>query len=335
MEVAATISLKGASVLVTGAAGFLGSHLCERLLDEGAAVIGVDNFDPFYDPGIKRSNLACFAKRISFIEADIRNQDAMAAVFAMPVDIVAHLAGYAGVRSSIERPSEYCDVNVTGTANMLQLATRINARHFVFASSSSVYGDRVDVPFRETNNVDRPISPYAATKRAGELLCATWNALYSLPTSCLRFFTAYGPRQRPDMAIARFARLIGAGRPVPMFGDGSMQRDFTYCDDIIDGVIRIAQRPAGYQIINLGAGKLTSLDQLIRLLGAEMGVTPVFDEQPLQLGDVSTTLADISKAQEMYGYRPGYPLERGLKSYVSWLRSSAVSAMNSSSSIAL
>jgi UDP-glucuronate 4-epimerase len=239
---AASRELRAANtILVTGAAGFIGSHLCERLLERGHRVIGVDNFDPFYDPAVKRRNLEGFREhdRFRFLEADIRDRQGLEAALdeeAGDVDVIVHLAARAGVRPSIEDPEAYTSNNVDGTVTLLELARRRGIRRFVFGSSSSVYGNNDKVPFSEEDPVEEPISPYAATKRAGELLCHTWHHLYGLSIVSLRFFTVYGPRQRPDLAIHKFARLMAEGRPIPMYGDGSTRRDYTYIDDILQGV---------------------------------------------------------------------------------------------------
>jgi UDP-glucuronate 4-epimerase len=322
-----TVDVGASTVLVTGAAGFIGSHLCDRLLATGVRVTGIDNFDPLYDRRIKERNMAgaLAHPNYDFLEADILDVPRLAEVIANGrFDLIVHLAALAGVRQSIERPVKYCEVNVTGTANMLEAARQAEIRHFVSSSSSSVYGDRAEIPFRETDNVDRPFSPYAATKKAGELLCATYHSLYDLPVTCVRFFTVYGPRQRPEMAISKFARLMLRGAPVPMFGDGTMGRDFTFIDDIVDGLLAIAARPHGYQIVNLGGGRLTVLRDLIASLGAALGVEPIVERRPLQPGDVRQTLADLSRATELYGYKPAYPLEKGLRAFADWLRSDPV-----------
>lgn len=313
-------------VVVTGAAGFIGSHLCERLLGDGWAVVGVDNFDGFYDPQIKRANLAgCVGNaRFQLLEADIRDAEAVNSVFAgRDVEIVVHLAARAGVRPSIEEPVLYQDVNVNGTVVLLEAAKNFDVRKFVFASSSSVYGNNEKVPFSETDNVDYPISPYAATKKAGELLCHTYSHLYGIGMTCLRLFTVYGPRQRPDLAIHKFARLIEAGRPIPVFGDGSMMRDFSYIDDIIDGVVAAMDACRGYEIYNLGESRPVRLDALIAAIEAALGKKAIIQRMPMQPGDVDRTYADVQKAMLALGYRPRTDLETGLKRFVEWFRSGA------------
>jgi UDP-glucuronate 4-epimerase len=271
------------SILVTGAAGFIGSHLCERLLARGHRVIGVDNFDPFYDPAVKHRNLEGFREhdRFCFLEADIRDREGLEAALeeeAGDVDVIVHLAARAGVRPSIEDPEAYTSINVDGTVALLELARRRGISRFVFGSSSSVYGNNPKVPFSEDDPVEEPISPYAATKRAGELLCHTWHHLYGLSIVSLRFFTVYGPRQRPDLAIHKFARLMAEGRPIPMYGDGSTRRDYTYIDDIlqgIEGAIDHTDRPEPvWEIVNLGESHTTTLSRLIELVSGAMGVEP-------------------------------------------------------------
>lgn len=310
-------------ILVTGAAGFIGSHLCQRLVAQGRQVVGLDNFDPFYDPAVKRRNLEQLLTDESFelIEGDIRDAGCVASILARaPVDAIVHLAAKAGVRPSIADPTGYMDVNINGTVVMLEAAKKFNVEKFIFASSSSVYGNTPKVPFAETDNVDYPISPYAATKKAGELICHTYSHLYGLKMTCLRFFTVYGPRQRPDLAIHKFARLIEAGKPIPVYGDGSMRRDFTYIDDIIDGVVAAIDRCAGYEIYNLGESRPVRLDVLIAELEKALGKTAIIDRQPEQPGDVFQTYADVSKAVRCLGYHPKTQFTDGLARFVHWLR---------------
>ncbi len=311
--------------LVTGAAGFIGSHLTERLLRDGWSVVGVDNFDEFYAPQVKRRNIADALRhsRFQLIEADIRNQEAMEKAVASDVDVVVHLAARAGVRPSIEQPLLYNDVNVNGTLVMLEVVRRRGIRKFVFASSSSVYGNNKKVPFSETDNVDFPISPYAATKKAGELICHTYHHLYGIAISCLRFFTVYGPRQRPDLAIHKFARLIEDGQPLPIYGDGSMMRDFTYIDDIINGVVAAMERCTGYEIYNLGESRPISVTNLVAEIEKALGRKAVLKHLPAQPGDVERTYADVAKAQAQLGYQPSTHIATGLAHFVTWLRDSA------------
>jgi UDP-glucuronate 4-epimerase len=308
--------------IVTGAAGFIGSHLCERLLKDGWSVVGVDNFDNFYDPQIKHDNIkACLANsRFQMIEADIRDADKMNEIVAKGADVIAHLAAKAGVRPSIEQPLVYADVNINGTMSLLEAARKNRIGKFIFASSSSVYGNNKKTPFSESDNVDFPISPYAATKKAGELLCHTYHHLYGIPLTCLRFFTVYGPRQRPDLAIHKFARLIEQGKPIPVFGDGTMLRDFTYIDDIIDGTMAAIDKCAGFNIYNLGESRPISVNDLINELEKALGKKAVIEYLPKQPGDVEKTFADVSKARRDLGYNPNTEISAGLKRFVDWLR---------------
>lgn len=308
--------------LVTGAAGFIGSHLTERLLKDGWTVVGVDNFDAFYDPRIKRRNLAgslsCPAFRL--IEGDIRDRTAMEQAVEPDTDVIVHLAARAGVRPSIVEPALYTDVNINGTVTLLELARERGIPKFIFASSSSVYGNNKKVPFSEDDNVDFPISPYAATKKAGELICHTYHHLYGIAINCLRFFTVYGPRQRPDLAIHKFARLIEDGKPIPVYGDGSMMRDFTYIDDILSGVLAAMDRCTGYEIYNLGESQPISVNDLIAELEHALGKKANRQYLPLQPGDVDRTFADIAKAEAQLGYRPSTDIRTGLARFVAWFR---------------
>src|SRR5256712_9239256 len=275
-------------ILATGGAGFIGSHLAEALLKEGREVVVLDNFDDFYLPEVKRRNLEPLAGRPGFMvaEGDIGDQALVDKVFTTsPISVVVHLAARAGVRPSIQQPVQYCDVNVNGTAVLLEACRRHGIAKFIFGSSSSVYGNNSKLPFSEKYDVDRPISPYAATKRAGELLCAAYHELYTLNVFALRLFTVYGPRQRPEMAIHKFTRLIDRGLPVPRFGDGSTRRDYTYITDIIDGVLRSIERVQGFEIINLGGSRTTSLSDLISLLEKHLQQRAIVEQEPGQPGD--------------------------------------------------
>jgi UDP-glucuronate 4-epimerase len=317
-------------VLVTGGAGFIGGHLCQRFLDRGDSVVCVDTFDTFYDPAIKRATVEGLARSPGFrlVEADIRDLPRLEVELrAGEVDAVVHLAARPGVRPSIEDPLLYSRVNVEGTVSMLELARRLEVKAFVFGSSSSVYGDSSPVPFREDAPVAAPISPYAATKRAGELLCHAYSHLRGMAVVCLRFFTVYGPRQRPDLAIHKFARLMAAGEPIPFFGDGSTRRDYTYVDDIlqgIEGAVSYARaHPGCFEIFNLGESDTVSLSRLVELLGAALGVEPVLRRLPAQPGDVERTFADISRARDMIGYAPRVRIEEGIPRFVEWFRGGA------------
>jgi UDP-glucuronate 4-epimerase len=310
-------------VLLTGGAGFIGSHVAERLLARGDRVVALDNFNDFYDPALKRRNAAALAAAgAEIVTGDIRDRERVQELFERGrFDALVHLAALAGVRPSVEDPLAYADVNVQGTLVLLEeLRTRPQTR-FVFASSSSVYGANERVPFREDDEIHHPVSPYAATKRAGELLCWTYHHLFGIPTACLRFFTVYGPRQRPEMAIAKFVRAVLAGKPIPFYGDGTTRRDYTYIDDIVQGVVAALDRCAGYEIYNLGESETTSLSELVEQIGALCGRAPVLDRQPLQPGDVLITFADVSKARARLGYQPTTPVAEGLRRYVAWYRS--------------
>lgn len=321
------------SFLVTGAAGFIGSHVVEALLAVGHRVVGLDNFDDFYPRGVKESNLARVlgAPAFRLVEGDVRDARLLAGLTTSDT-VVVHLAARAGVRPSIELPELYTSVNVLGTATLLEAARLAGARRVVYASSSSVYGDTAPVPFEETWPAVQPISPYAATKRAAELLCATYAHLYPARIIALRFFTVYGPRQRPDLAIHKFARLMAEGRPVPFFGDGSTERDYTYIDDIVAGVLGAvdwtgaAMAGAGaFEIVNLGESRTTRLDRLVGLVsealaGEGMPASPVLDRRPAQPGDVLRTCADISKARRLLGYAPATTVEEGIPRFVRWFK---------------
>jgi UDP-glucuronate 4-epimerase len=314
-------------VMVTGAAGFIGSHLCERLLSRGHDIVGVDNFDDFYDPEVKRRNISTLMDQRAFgvVEADIRDATALESI-AGDFEMIVHLAARAGVRPSIEQPVLYQDVNVAGTLQLLEFARRRGVRNFVFGSSSSVYGNNRKVPFSEDDPVDHPISPYAATKRAGELMCHTYAHLFGIGCICLRFFTVYGPRQRPDLAIHRFTRLLSAGERIQQFGDGTTRRDYTHIGDIlqgIEGAMDFLKSNAGaFEILNLGESQTVELSRLIGLISDALGVEPEIDRLPNQPGDVDQTYADISRARRLLGYDPATPIETGIPQFVEWYRAS-------------
>ena len=310
-------------IFLTGAAGFIGSHVTERLLEEGHEVLGLDNFNHFYDPAIKEGNIAKALDHANFrlVRGDICDAALLEELFAeFKPDRLVHLAAWAGVRPSIENPSIYQSVNLEGTVNLFERCRHDGVNHIVFASSSSVYGDREKVPFSETDFVGQPISPYAATKRAGELLAYTWHHLFGLHIDCLRFFTVYGPRQRPEMAIAKFTQAIHDGDTVTLFGDGSSARDYTYIDDIVDGVMRSIERVEGYRIFNLGNSTPTRLSQLVELIGDAVGKAPVITHLPNQPGDVSRTFADVRFAADALGYNPQVSIEDGVMRYVEWFK---------------
>jgi UDP-glucuronate 4-epimerase len=311
------------NVLVTGGAGFIGSHLVETLHSQGREVLVFDSFDDFYLPEVKRRNLEPLKGRpgVTVVEGDIRDEALVEKVFSThPIGVVVHLAARAGVRPSIAQPVLYSSVNVLGTTVLLEACRRHGVAKFIFGSSSSVYGNNAKLPFSEKDDVDRPISPYAATKRAGELLCATYHELYRLNVFALRFFTVYGPRQRPEMAIHKFTRLIDRGLPLPRFGDGSTRRDYTYISDIIQGVLSAIERVQGFEIINLGGSQTTRLDELITLLERHLNMKAIVEDEPGQPGDVVATYADVDKARRLLGYEPKVPVEEGLKLFVDWYR---------------
>jgi UDP-glucuronate 4-epimerase len=310
-------------VLITGAAGFIGSHLTERLLARGDCLLGLDDFNDYYDPAIKRRNVAEALKneRFKLYEADICDEAALRHIFELErPDVVVHLAARAGVRPSLKDPNLYHRVNVIGGQHVLDACRDIRPSHLVFASSSSVYGGSTDVPFKEDNPVHRPISPYAATKRMNELQAHVYSHVYGLNVTMLRFFTVYGPRQRPDMAIHMFTKAILEGKPVAMFGDGSMRRDYTYIDDVIDGLVRCVDRPFRYEIFNLGEHHTTSLRELIDLIAKHCGKPARIEQKPKQPGDVEITYADIDHAREMLGYNPQFTMDEGIARYVAWYK---------------
>lgn len=311
-------------VLVTGAAGFIGSHVTERLLQQGNTVIGVDNFDAFYPRSVKARNIGETLTMPNFhlVESDIRDQERVWEIFArFRPDAVIHLAARAGVRSSIQDPAAYYETNVKGTLHLLTACQNYPVGNFVFASSSSVYGDSAHVPVSEGDTTDCPASPYAATKKAGEVLCFTYHRLLNLPITCLRFFTVFGPRQRPDLAIAKFVDLIAAGERVPFFGDGSTSRDYTYIDDTVNGILAALDKPADYAIYNLGNSSPVTLCEMINTLERTLNKKARLEHLPGQPGDVRTTYADIRKAQTCLGYAPSVCFEEGIQRYVAWWQS--------------
>ena len=313
-------------ILVTGGAGFIGSHLVENLLNEGSWRVTVaDNFNDFYAPELKRANVSSFLPNphFSLAEIDICDAEKLREVFAAnKFDAVVHLAARAGVRPSLSHPALYAQTNINGTLNLLELSKEHGVEQFVFGSSSSVYGVNCKVPFSETDRIQQPISPYAATKAAGELLCHTYSHLYPLRTVCLRFFTVYGARQRPDLAIRKFSRLILENKPIPLFGDGTTRRDYTYVDDIIQGVrAAIDYRQTDHEVFNLGESQTVELKELIKLLEENLGEKAIIDRQPMQPGDVPQTFADITKARELLGYNPTTKIEVGIRKFTDWIKS--------------
>ena len=309
------------NVLVTGGAGFIGSHVAERLLARGDAVTIVDDFNDFYDPALKRRHVAALAGRVQVVTADITDLAALRPVFAGGgFAAIVHLAARAGVRPSLQQPALYTRVNVLGTQHLLELAREFGVGKFVLASSSSVYGVNEKVPFHEADPVTKPISPYAATKLAAEALGHVYHHLYGLDVTALRFFTVYGPRQRPDLAIRKFAQAIRQGQPIELFGDGSTRRDYTYIDDILQGVLAALDARLGYEVINLGESRTVPLRELVELLERNLGQRAVIRWLPAQPGDVPVTYADIGKARRLLGYQPQVPIEDGIARFVAWLK---------------
>lgn len=312
-------------ILITGGAGFIGSHLVDRLLESNIEDITVvDDFNDFYNPDIKRANIRAQQDnpRYTLVEADIRDAAALEqSLTNTNFDCIVHLAARAGVRPSLAQPLLYNETNVNGTLNLLEFARQHSIKQFVFGSSSSVYGINAKVPFSEDDPIRQPISPYAATKGAGELLCHTYSHLYGIRCVCLRFFTVYGPRQRPDLAIHKFSRLISEGKPIPVFGDGTARRDYTYIDDIVDGIVAAMNYDqSDYEVINLGESRTVELRELIALLEKELDAHAVIDRQPPQPGDVPQTFADITKARKLLDYNPQTQIEDGVRRFVDWFR---------------
>lgn len=317
------------NILITGGAGFIGSHLVDHLLaTTDSQITVIDDFNDFYSPDIKRANIHSHIQdpRYQIVEVDIRDRAVLNRVFVdKSFECIVHLAARAGVRPSLSEPQLYAETNINGTLNLLELARDHGCKQFVFGSSSSVYGINAKVPFSEDDPIRQPISPYAATKGAGELLCHTYSHLYGLRCVCLRFFTVYGPRQRPDLAIHKFARLISSGKPIPVFGDGTTRRDYTYIDDIIAGVVAAMNYTASnYEVINLGESRTVELNELISLLEKELDTHAKIERLPPQPGDVPQTFADITKARQLLGYDPHTQIEDGIRQFVSWYRDSGV-----------
>lgn len=309
------------NILVTGAAGFIGSNVSQYFTDKQNQVIGIDNFDPFYPKKFKDLNLEKLKRNpnFRFFEADIRDNKILSKIFSEnKIDAVIHLAAKAGVRPSIESIGEYYDVNINGTICLLEVMKIHGVKKMLFASSSSVYGNNEKVPFSEKDVVDNPISPYASTKKSGELLCHVYTHLYGFDISCLRFFTVYGPGQRPDLAIHKFTRLIDQGKPIPFYGNGSTARDYTFIEDIINGIYCAFENLGGYRVYNLGESKVIDLKKLVQQIEQALGKKAELNMLPLQQGDVSITYADISKAKTEIGYNPKYDIEAGIRKFVDW-----------------
>lgn len=312
------------NILVTGAAGFIGSHVCEYFTNIGHSIIALDNFDDFYPIELKKQNLAELktSERFKFYKTDIRDSNALDDIFAQnKVEVVIHLAAKAGVRLSMDSIEEYYDVNVKGTVCLLESMRKNGVKKMLFASSSSVYGNNSKLPFSETDPVDNPISPYASSKKSAELLCHVYHHLYNFDISCLRFFTVFGPRQRPDLAIHKFARLIDEGRPVPFYGDGSTSRDYTYITDIVHGINCAINHLNGYQLFNIGESNVITLNELVKTIENVLNKKAILNKQPMQAGDVTKTCADISKAKSEIGYDPKFNFEAGISEFVKWYKS--------------
>lgn len=322
------------NILITGGAGFIGSHLTENLLKGGNKVIVIDNFNDYYDPAIKRRNVEEIKETVkrenidmenfNLYEGDIRDKELLKKVFNEKIDIIVHLAAMAGVRYSIEQPELYYDVNINGTLNLLEKCRERDIKKFVFASSSSVYGNNKKVPFSEGDNVDFPISQYAATKKSGELLLHTYHHLHGISAACLRFFTVYGPRQRPDLAIHKFTKLILEDKEVPFYGDGTTHRDYTFIDDIVDGILKtinwIDVDEKRYDIFNLGESNIISLKEMVETIEEVLGKKAKLRKMPTQQGDVDRTFADVSKSKRVLGYNPTTNFKDGMEKFYQWIR---------------
>lgn len=326
------------NILITGGAGFIGSSLAEKLLELGNKIIVIDNFNDNYDPEIKKRNIQDVKESIAKLgmdknelilyREDIRDKEAAARAFrAFKIDRVIHLAAIPGVRASVENPERTLDVNINGTLNILECCRKYGIKKLIFASSSSVYGNNTKVPFEERDMADNPISPYAVSKKAGELLCHTYHHLCGMNVVCLRFFTVYGPRQRPDLAIHKFAKLIMEGKPIPYFGSGTAARDYTHIEDIVEGIVKASEfldtERKAYEIINLGSAKPVSLKEMVEVLEEAIGISVEFNMLSVQPGDVEKTFANINKAKVMLGYSPSKNLREGIKTFVEWLRNKA------------
>ena len=309
--------------LLTGFAGFIGSHLSERLLSKGHEIIGIDEFNDYYDPKIKEKNTESFKTNKNFhpYRADIRNKNILKEIFEKhKPDTIVHLAARAGVRASLEQPLEFRDTNVVGTINLLELAKIYHVKQFIFGSSSSVYGDNEKVPFSEEDRTDKPLSPYAASKRACELYCFNYHYICKLNVTVLRFFKAFGQRNRPDMAHFTFTRDMDQGTPIKKFGDGSSSRDYTFVEDIVDGIVKAVNKPLDFEIINLGNSQPITLNTMIKALEKTLGKEAVIEEMPMQLGDVKKTYANISKAKKILNWEPKTSYEEGIKRLINWYK---------------
>ncbi len=311
------------NVLVTGGAGFIGSHLCEKLVKQNVNVFCLDNFNNYYDPNVKRKNISSLTgkKNFTLIEGDIRDEKLLEKIFSEnSFEKIIHLAARAGVRPSIEQPLLYIDVNISGTANLLEKSVKHKIKQFVFASSSSVYGLNQKTPFSEKDSTDNQISPYAVSKKAGEQLCYYYSKNFSLPITCLRFFTVYGPRGRPDMAVYKFARKINSGEKISVYGDNSVKRDFTYIDDIVNGIIKASEKNFSFEIINLGNNNPVTVSKIIELIEKEFEKKALKEQKPLPKADVPITFADVSKAKKLLGWQPKISVEQGIKKFADWFK---------------
>ena len=317
-----SIATNNIKILATGGAGFIGSYLVERLFKDGYDIVCLDNFNDYYNPQIKRNNIRPFLRKRNFnlVEADIRDKDVLKRIFEKyKFRKVIHLAAQAGVRLSLKQPNLYVDVNVNGTLNLLELSKEYKIKNFIFGSSSSVYGATKEIPFSEEGKL-KPISPYGVSKRAGELLCSTYNHLYNLPVTILRFFTVYGPKQRPDMAIHKFTKLIDEGKEIYLYGNGETSRDYTYISDIVEGIMSALNTDFNYEIFNLGNSDPTNLSHLISLIEKNLGKSAKIKYLPEQPGDPSITFADISKSKGMLNYNPKINMEEGVKIFIEWYK---------------
>lgn len=309
------------TILVTGGAGFIGSHLCDKLLEMGERVLCLDNFNDYYDPKLKEANIREMKENPGFnlVRGDILDRKLLEDIFSnYRIERVAHLAAIAGVRPSILSPQSYIDTDIKGTVNLLEISRRYNIKNFIFGSSSSVYGIEERIPSNEENPTDHQISPYAAAKKSAELFCRVYHHLYEMPITILRFFTVYGPRQRPDMAIRKFTELMMNGKPIQIFGDGTSKRDYTYIDDIIDGVFNALQRKFDFEIINLGDSKIIELKELVAIISEELGIEPKVEQLLPQPGDVPITYADIGKAERLLNYKPRVYIREGIRRFIEW-----------------
>lgn len=320
--------MKNDVILVTGGSGFIGSHLCEKLVVLGFKTVNLDNFCDNYDPAVKERNISVLLDNPLYhlYRGDIRDQRILDEIFAThSIGVIIHLAALAGVRQSLVKPCDYVSVDIEGTVNLLEYAAKHQVKRFLFGSSSSVYGDN-PVPFKESDRLERPLSPYAAAKLSGEMFCRTYQQLFGFSVGCLRFFTVYGPRQRPEMAIHYFTKLIDSGLEVPLFGEGSAGRDYTYIDDIIRGILGALEAQYSLEVFNLGNSKTTSLLELVKLIGDTVGKEPRIKILPVQLGDVPRTWADLSHSRRILGYQPQVDIQEGIKRFVDWYRSQKTSS---------